>query len=156
MGADVFIGDDVYLENEYPGCVEVEDQVEIGLRSVVLAHLRGPGKVIIRKGAWIGACCVIATAKGRTLTIGEGAVIGAGSVITGDVAPHAFVRPAQAQMAAIATVPLTGARSYMEFVRGLKPVRKPPVLAAAKPSADAASRGAAINGDQDAHEPRPH
>jgi heptaprenylglycerol acetyltransferase len=53
IGCNVFIGDDVYLENEYPGCVEIEDHVEIGLCSVIIAHLRGTGQVVIKKAAWI-------------------------------------------------------------------------------------------------------
>src|SRR5215469_12341119 len=32
----VFIGDEVYLENEYPECVEIGDSSEIGLRTVIL------------------------------------------------------------------------------------------------------------------------
>jgi HAD superfamily phosphatase (TIGR01681 family) len=119
----MFIGDDVYLENEYPGCVEIEDHVEIGLCSVIIAHLRGPGQVVIKKAAWIGACCVISSAKGRILTIGEGAVVGAGSVITSDVPAFAFVKPAAPQQMATVAVPLATAPSYMAFLRGLRPMR---------------------------------
>ncbi len=123
LGSNVFIGDDVYLENEYPACIEIEDDVEIGLRSVIIAHLRGPGKIVIRKGAWIGACCLISSAKGRILTIGEGAVVGAGSVITSDVAPFTFVKPAAPQVVATVAVPLATAPSYVSFLRGLRPAR---------------------------------
>src|SRR5262245_46142038 len=38
----VFIGDDVYLENEYPECVEIHDGVQIGLRTTIISHTRGP------------------------------------------------------------------------------------------------------------------
>lgn len=37
----VFIGDDVYLENEYPDCMEIHDQAQIALRSRIMAHFRG-------------------------------------------------------------------------------------------------------------------
>jgi UDP-3-O-[3-hydroxymyristoyl] glucosamine N-acyltransferase len=77
----VFIGDEVYLENEYPEAVVIGSGAEVGLRSVLIAHFRGPGRLVIGKDAWIGACSVIASASGRTLTIGDGAVIGAGSVV---------------------------------------------------------------------------
>ena len=40
----VYIGDDVYLENEYPECIEIHDEVQIGLRTTVIAHTRGPYK----------------------------------------------------------------------------------------------------------------
>jgi hypothetical protein len=143
LGANVFIGDDVYLENEYPECIEIEDNVEIGLRSVIVAHLRGPGKIIIKKNAWIGACCIISSAKGRTLTIGEGAVIGAGSIVTSDVSAHAFIRPEPPQLVAIAPVPLTAAPSYVEFVRSLRPIRPSPA-----PN-DRKATGTTANGNQD-------
>jgi UDP-3-O-[3-hydroxymyristoyl] glucosamine N-acyltransferase len=123
IGHNVFIGDDVYLENEYPGCIDIEDDVEIGLRSVIIAHLRGPGRVVIKKAAWIGACCLISSAKGRTLTIGEGAVVGAGSIVTSDIAAFAFVKPAAPQQVATVAVPLATAPSYMAFLRGLRPMR---------------------------------
>ncbi|WP_455615003.1 sugar O-acetyltransferase [Eisenbergiella sp.] len=41
--------------------------------------------VVIKKGAWVGANSVILPG----ITIGEGAVIGSGSVVTHDVAPNA-------------------------------------------------------------------
>ena len=39
------------------------------------------GQVIIEKGAWLGAGCIIL----KSVTIGEGAIVGAGSVVTKDV-----------------------------------------------------------------------
>lgn len=123
IGRNVFIGDDVYIENEYPECVEVGDNVEIALRTVIIAHLRGPGGIVIERDVWIGACCLISCVSGRILTIGEGAVIGAGSVITSSVAAHAFVRPAPPEQIATAAVPLAIAPSYFAFFRGLRPVR---------------------------------
>lgn len=44
-------------------------------------------KVTICKDVWIGANCVITPG----VTIGEGAVVGAGSVVTRDVAPNSIV-----------------------------------------------------------------
>lgn len=125
MGRNVFIGDDVYIENEYPECIEIQDNVEVGLRSVILAHLRGPGSVVIRENAWIGACCLISTVNDRTLTIGEGAVIGAGSIVTNDIADRAFVKPPRMEALATVSVPLATAPSYMSFFRGLRPIRRP-------------------------------
>ncbi|MGC1679725.1 MAG: hypothetical protein WA740_19505 [Candidatus Binataceae bacterium] len=123
IGSNVFIGDDVYIENEYPECVQIGDNVEIALRTVIIAHLRGPGGIVIERDVWIGACCLISCVSDRILTIGEGAVIGAGSVITSDVAAHAFVRPAPSGQVATAAVPLAIAPSYFAFFRGLRPVR---------------------------------
>jgi acetyltransferase-like isoleucine patch superfamily enzyme len=122
VGRHVFIGEDVYLENEYPECVEIGDGCEIGLRTVIMAHLRGPGRVVIKPNVWIGPCCLIAGANGRVLTIGEGAVIGGGSVITADVPDRAFVKAPASVPAAVANVPLATA-TYQEFMRGLRPLR---------------------------------
>jgi carbonic anhydrase/acetyltransferase-like protein (isoleucine patch superfamily) len=123
VGKGVFIGDDVYLENEYPEAVEVGDGTQIALRSVIVAHLRGPGRVVIGKDVWIGACAFISSATGRTLTIGDGAVIGACSVITADVSARAVVRPPQPERVGTAHVPLATAQSYRQFLLGLRPYR---------------------------------
>jgi hypothetical protein len=45
----IFIGDDVYIENEYPECIEINDEAQIVLRTTIMAHFRGTGKVIIGK-----------------------------------------------------------------------------------------------------------
>jgi serine acetyltransferase len=123
IGQDVFIGDDVYLENEYPESVEIGNRAEIGLRSVVIAHFRGPGRIVIGDDVWIGACTFISSATGRTLTIGDGAVIGACSVITTDVAPRAVIKPPEPQRVGTAHLPLSKARSYGHFLLGLRPAR---------------------------------
>ena len=116
----IFIGDQVYLENEYPECIEIDDQAQIGLRSIIMAHFRGKGKVIIEKKVWIGPNCVIATSPGRTLTIGEGSVIAASSVIVSDVPPGSFVAGAKSRVIAEVTVPMTISTSYEDFKKGLK------------------------------------
>jgi len=123
IGKDVVIGDDVYLENEFPECVEIQDEVSIGVRTIIFAHARGPGRVVIEKAAYIGPNCVIAASEGRTITIGEGAVLGASSVITSDIAPHTFVRPEPPRVIAEVTVPLSTKTSFNDFLRGLKPRR---------------------------------
>ena len=120
----VFIGDDVYLENEHPESVEIHDGAQIGLRSTIIAHIRGPGKILIGKKAWIGANCVIACSPGRTLTIGECSAIGALSVVTADIPPHTLCVPSKTEAIAKVTVPLAQATSYEQFVRGLVPLRK--------------------------------
>ena len=55
----VFIGDDVYIENEYPEAIELEDGAQICLRSLLLAHTRGAGRIVIGRNAFIGANCVV-------------------------------------------------------------------------------------------------
>src|SRR5438128_407520 len=115
IGRDVFIGDDVYFDAEYPESIEIKDRVEIIARVMILAHTRGPGKVIIEKEAFVGAQAIIACSAGRTLRIGEGAVVGAGCVVTKNVPSHAVLTPAPPQVTAQAAFPLTMANTIEEF-----------------------------------------
>jgi serine acetyltransferase len=123
VGANVFIGDDVYLENEYPERIEIQDGAQISIRVIVLAHTRGPGWVVIEKDAYVGPNVVIATSAGKTLRIGEGAVVGAGTVVTKDVPARTFIPPPPADPVARVTVPLAKAERVEDFIRGLIPLR---------------------------------
>jgi serine acetyltransferase len=123
IGAGVFIGEDVYIDNEYPECVEIQDRVQISLRAIIIAHTRGPGRVIIEKEAFVGPNCVLVCGAGRALKIGAGAVIGAGSVITKSVPPRLYVAPAASQPLARVGVPLTTAATMEEFWAGLTPLK---------------------------------
>jgi len=138
IGKDVFIADDVYLENEYPEAVEIQDGAQISLRALIIAHTRGPGKLIIGKNAYLGPNTVIAASAGRTLRIGEGAVIGAGSVISSDVAPQMFVSNPPPKVVARATVPLATTDSMEAFIRGLVPIRpqRNPVAGQSRPNSN--------------------
>lgn len=117
---DVFIGDEVYLENEYPERIQIHDGVGIALRTTIIAHFRGPGNIIIEKNVWIGACCTITAKSGQFLRIGEGAVLAANSVVTSDVAPHTVVGGVPAKPMARATVPVTIGHRYDKFKQGLR------------------------------------
>jgi len=122
IGSNVFIGDEVYLENNHPERIEIGDNVQIGIRTIIMAHLRGPGRVVIGQDAYIGPGCVIAAAHGRTVRIGAGAVVGALTVVTSDVPPRAFLRSTPAEQVATVRQPLATAGSYQEFLRGLAPL----------------------------------
>lgn len=118
----VFIGDDVYIDGEYPECVEIHDGVQIGPRSMIIAHTRGAGRVVLRENSFVGANSVIVTSRGKTLTIGEGAVVTASSLITSDVPPHMLMGGERAKALARATTPFTAETSFDDFVRGLRPL----------------------------------
>jgi serine acetyltransferase len=120
----VFIGDQVYLENEYPENIEIGEDSQIGIRSILIAHFRGGGKIVIGKKVWIGPNCVISANVDKTLTIGDGAVIGAASVITSDVPPGVMILPPKPTIVAEVRVPLTIKTSYEDFMQGLKPIPK--------------------------------
>lgn len=126
VGTDVFIGDEVYLENEYPEAVEIQNGVQISIRSILLAHTCGPGRLIIEKDAYIGASAIVTASAGRILRVGEGAVVGAGVVVTQDVPAHIFLASTPGKPVARALIPLSRADKLEDFVRGLVPLNRNP------------------------------
>jgi acetyltransferase-like isoleucine patch superfamily enzyme len=122
VGKNVWIGDEVYLDNEFPECVEIEDGAMIELRSTILAHTHGAGRVVVGKNAFIGAGAVIVTSANRTLVIGEGSVIMASSLVTGSVAPYTLYGSDASKPLARITKPFTGDTTYEEFITTLRPL----------------------------------
>jgi len=118
----VMIGDQVYLENEYPEALEIHDNVGILLRSIIMCHFQGSGKVVIESKAFIGPNCFISAPTGHTLIIGEGSVVAACSVVTKSVPPFMFVAGSPAKPIARVTVPLTRDTRYEDFKKGLVPL----------------------------------
>jgi serine acetyltransferase len=126
VGQRVFIGDDVYLDNEWPEHIEIQDDVQISIRSILIAHTRGPGELIIEKEAFIGPNCVLVCGGGRVLRIGTGAVIGAGSTITKSVPPRLYVAAPAVEAVARVRVPLATAESMEAFWAGLEVIERTP------------------------------
>lgn len=95
VGDDVDFALDVLVEST--GGVEIGDRVLIGYRTQIFSmnHIvpdrgkrifdagRSARGVVIEKDVWIGAGCIVLAG----VRIGEGAVIGAGSVVTSDIPP---------------------------------------------------------------------
>lgn len=95
IGVHVYIGPGVELDFLYPHLVVLEDNVSIGMHTMIFAHSnptmsillkkklypRMTAPVTIRRGAWIPPGCIILPG----VTIGENAVVGAGSVVRHDV-----------------------------------------------------------------------
>lgn len=113
----------MYVENEYPECIELCEGAQVCLRSILIAHTRGPGRIVIGKNAFLGASCVVTASAGRTLTIGEGAVVTTCAVITSNVSPFTMVGNERAKQLAIVTVPLAMDTPYETFIAGLRPVK---------------------------------
>lgn len=124
IGKNVWIGDDVYLDNEYPDRIEVGDGAVIQLRSTVVAHTLGPGRVVIGKNAFIGAGTVVVTSANRTLSIGEGAVIMAASLVTGSIAPYTLYGSDASRPLAKISKPITDGMTYEEFMTTLRPLSR--------------------------------
>jgi acetyltransferase-like isoleucine patch superfamily enzyme len=123
VGQNVFIGDEVYIDNEYPEMIEIHDHAAVSMRAILIAHSMGPGKIVIEREAFIGPQVVLLCSSGKTLRIGEGAVISAGCVITRDVPARAVIAPAPTHVAGHASVSMPAAKTVEEFWSGLKPAK---------------------------------
>jgi len=119
----VWIGDDVYIDEEHPETVEIRDGAAIATRCTIIGHTKGPGRIVIEKDAAIGAGCIITCASGQTLTIGEGAVISAGSAVTHSIPPYTLCGAPRIKAFAKLTRPFRAAATHEEFRRSLVPIR---------------------------------
>lgn len=128
IGRNVWISQFVYIDELHPEAITIKDNCTIGIRTSIFTHFYwGPKKsndgyheVVIEKDAFIGPHCLILPG----VSIGEGAVVKGGSVISRDVPPFMFWGPPPSGPLGRVTVPLTPEHTYDEFLRGLKPVRK--------------------------------
>jgi len=91
---NVFLADQVYLEEGHPELITIEENSDIGPRVMVLTHdtIQGhldptiqssTSKVIIGRDCYIGAGTIILPGA----TIGDNSIIGAGSVVTRSIPP---------------------------------------------------------------------
>jgi acetyltransferase-like isoleucine patch superfamily enzyme len=124
IGSNVWIGDDVYLDNEFPERIELEDGAMIELRATILAHTHGAGRVVVGKNAVIGAGAVVVTSGNRTLVIGEGSVVMASSLVTGSIAPYTLYGSDASKPLARITKPFTPDTTYEEFMTALRPLSR--------------------------------
>ncbi len=128
IGKNVWISRMVYIDELHPEAVTIGDDSSIGIRTSIITHFYwGPrrttesaGKVVIGNEVFVGPHCVILPG----VTIGQGSVIQAGTVVTRDVPPGVLFGYQKAVPLARAEVALTHKASYEEFVRGLRPVRR--------------------------------
>ena len=124
VSKSVFIGDDVYIENEYPENVELHEGAALSIRSMIIAHTRGGGRVIIGRNALIGPGALIVCQSGKTLRVGEGAVVSTGSVVTSSIAPGMIVAPPKSVPVGRARIPFPLSKTIEEFVSGMEPLRR--------------------------------
>jgi acetyltransferase-like isoleucine patch superfamily enzyme len=128
IGSDVQIGHDVILETAYPQWISIGNGVQIGIRTTVLAHIHG---LAPRKDEWKGYISVRIEDEANSgagvlilpnVTIGRGAVVNAGSVVTCSVPPMTVVQGNPAKPIAKCGVPLNWNTTLKEFVRHLRPL----------------------------------
>lgn len=100
IGRDVFIGEDIIIsDNVHDKNIIIGNRVSIAPRVTLitssapnLSRIRQyvnvvDGKIEIENDVWIGAGAIILP----NIKIGEGAVVGAGAVVTKDVQPYTVV-----------------------------------------------------------------
>lgn len=119
IGENVWIGYDTIIETSRPDLVTIRDGAAIGLRATIIAHFREQKGVLIDEDASIGPGAIILP----NVTIGRGAIVTAGSVVTRSVPPKTMVRGNPAELVATVEVPLTLDVSLKEFAKGLRPIR---------------------------------
>lgn len=107
VGARVFIGGEVLIDDADPWAVTIEDDVTVLARAVLLAHAYYPRhlqSVMAEAGARRGltlkrGCCIGAGAILLPgVRVGEFAVVGAGAVVTEDVPPCSVVAGSPAKI----------------------------------------------------------
>ncbi len=105
IGRNVYLASDVNIDLAYPELVEIQDGARIGIGVIILAHNR-PGDrllailgeqrapVVIGREAALYAGAIVLPG----ITVHEGAVVGAGSVVESDVPPYTCVSGVPAQV----------------------------------------------------------
>ena len=92
IGRNVFVGLDTWLDDQFPELIRIEDDVTVSFRVTVVVHddarrMDGtrPGAgdgtvapVTLRRGCYLGACCVILPG----VSVGEESIVAAGAVVT--------------------------------------------------------------------------
>jgi len=101
--------------------VAIGDRVVIGIRSTILAHFQELLGVTIENDVYIGASAVILPG----VTIGKGAVVSAGSVVTVSVPPMTVVQGNPAKRLARCGIPLGLKTSRADFMKHLTRLDKP-------------------------------
>lgn len=119
IGKDVWIGYDAVIETSYPHLVTIGDRAAIGMRATIIAHFREQKGVVIEDDASIGPGAIVLP----NVTIGHGAIVTAGSVVTKSVPPKTMVQGNPAKPIATVEIPLALDVSLKEFSKGLRPIR---------------------------------
>jgi len=97
VGKNVFIGYEVWMDISHTSLIEIEDGVHITNRCLILCHQRDSKdyykgddsaklpykkeKVILKRGCMLGMGTIVLPG----ITVGEGSLIAAGSVVTRDI-----------------------------------------------------------------------
>ena len=131
IGSNVRIAADVMIETSHPEWVSIGNNVQIGERCLILAHIHSlpPRKseldryvsVNIEDDVYIGAASVILP----YVKIGRGAVVTAGSIVTHSIPPMTMVQGNPARPVARCGMPLVWDTPIKKFYATLKPITSP-------------------------------
>lgn len=133
IGEGTWVGLGAMIEPGFPRRVVIGNRVVIGIRVTIIAHFEYKGidrrtgmtfspddvSVRIEDDAFIGPTAVILP----DVTIGHGAVVTAGSVVSRHVPPLTMVQGNPAKPVARSRVPLGLQTPLHEYYRQLKPIR---------------------------------
>jgi acetyltransferase-like isoleucine patch superfamily enzyme len=121
IGKNVWISYNVVLETAYPELITIEDDVFIGIGTIIIAHFKETRRgVRIGKQAFVGPGVIVLP----DVQIGEGAVVTAGSVVTSSVPAMTVVQGNPAVPIARCGVPLWPDTPVKEFSMRLKPISR--------------------------------
>jgi acetyltransferase-like isoleucine patch superfamily enzyme/acyl carrier protein len=129
IGSNTSIGLSVLIETAYPRLVSIGDNVTIGMRTVIIGHLRDSTDearildrptVRLEDNVYLGPGVIVLP----NVTIGRGAVVSAGSVVTHSVPPQTLVQGNPAKPVAHCGVSLGGGVPYEQFLRQLTPIKE--------------------------------
>jgi oxalate---CoA ligase len=129
IGNNVSIGTSALIETAYPRLVSLGNNVTIGMRAVIIAHFRdstAQSRVLDRPtvrledNVYLGPGVIVLP----NVTIGHGAVVSAGSVVTHSVPPKTLVQGNPARPVARCGVSLGGGVPYEQFLRQLTPIKE--------------------------------
>ena len=122
IGEDVYIGEDLIIVDDLKDRTNylfIEDRVAVSPRVTFVLHTKPnwskiadyvdskKGTITIKKDAWIGTGAVILP----DVEIGEGAVVGANSVVTKNVPPYTIVGGIPAKKISTVKVPWESGKS---------------------------------------------
>jgi acetyltransferase-like isoleucine patch superfamily enzyme len=130
IGKRVHVAPDVMIETAYPQWVSIGNNVQIGTRCMILAHmhslpprtssLKNYFSVRIEDDVYIGPGAIILP----NVRVGRGSVVTAGSVVSRSVPPMTMVQGNPAQPVARCGVALTWDTPLKTFYLNLKPLER--------------------------------
>lgn len=119
IGEHVWIGYDAVIETSAPHLVRIGNRATVGMRTIIIAHMREQRGVVIEDDVTLGPGVIVLP----NVTIGHGSIVTAGSVVTKSVPPKTMVQGNPARPIATVEIPLRADVTLKQFSKGLRPIR---------------------------------